>query len=172
MKKSVIIVTSLMLLSGCSNSVKQSLGLVRSSPDEFKVVSQPDLILPPNFELMPPQYPVESYQFNVKKQNVTNSHLSKSESALLSKVALNNKDENIREIITNEQKHKDYTTDGKLAKKINSALKPDENKTKIVSAAEENERIQKNKSQGKKITEGDSKSITKQKSVVDKILGE
>ena len=171
MKKSVIIVASIVMLSGCSNSAKQSLGLVRSSPDEFKVVSQPDLILPPNFELLPPQYPVESYQFNVKKQGTTASNLSKSEEAFLSKVALNHKDENIREIIANEQHNKDYTTDGKLTKKLNSALKPELHKTKIVDAAEEHERIQKNKSQGKKITEGDTKSITKQKSVVDKILG-
>ena len=37
-------------LGGCGG-VRQSLGLVRTSPDEFAVVAKPPLVLPPDFGL-------------------------------------------------------------------------------------------------------------------------
>ena len=40
-------------LGGCGG-VRQSLGLVRTSPDEFAVVAKPPLVLPPDFGLRPP----------------------------------------------------------------------------------------------------------------------
>jgi hypothetical protein len=40
-------------LGGCGN-VRESLGLVRSSPDEFTVVAKAPLVLPPDFSLRPP----------------------------------------------------------------------------------------------------------------------
>ena len=42
-----------LVLSGCGG-VRQSLGLVRTSPDEFAVVAKPPLVLPPDFGLRPP----------------------------------------------------------------------------------------------------------------------
>lgn len=47
---------ALALLSACSNnSVRDTLGLDRSAPDEFVVVSRPPLSIPPEFDLRPPQ---------------------------------------------------------------------------------------------------------------------
>jgi len=44
-----------MALSACSSStVKDTLGLNRSAPDEFRVVSRPPLSVPPEFTLHPP----------------------------------------------------------------------------------------------------------------------
>src|SRR5689334_7871027 len=40
-------------LGGCGG-VRQTLGLVRNSPDEFAVVAKPPLTLPPDFGLRPP----------------------------------------------------------------------------------------------------------------------
>lgn len=40
-------------LAGCGG-VRQTLGLVRTSPDEFAVVAKPPLVLPPDFGLRPP----------------------------------------------------------------------------------------------------------------------
>ncbi len=45
--------TFLFLLTGC-DSVKQTLGLNRSQPDEFMVVDRPALSIPPNVTLKPP----------------------------------------------------------------------------------------------------------------------
>ena len=45
----------LALLAGCSgNDVKDTLGMNRVAPDEFKVVSRPPLTVPPQFSLVPP----------------------------------------------------------------------------------------------------------------------
>lgn len=41
-------------LSGCSDSVKRTFGLGKSAPDEFRVVEQAPLELPPDFNLRPP----------------------------------------------------------------------------------------------------------------------
>ena len=48
-------ITSLFILAACSgNSVKNTLGLDRGAPDEFRVVSRPPLSVPPQFTLRPP----------------------------------------------------------------------------------------------------------------------
>ncbi len=44
-----------LLLSACGGSdVKETLGLERKAPDEFRVVSRPPLSVPPEFNLRPP----------------------------------------------------------------------------------------------------------------------
>jgi hypothetical protein len=45
--------TGSLALSGCSN-VKDTLGLNREGPDEYRVVARPPLSVPPDFELRPP----------------------------------------------------------------------------------------------------------------------
>src|SRR5471032_1132090 len=46
---------SIAALSACSsNTVKDTLGLDRAAPDEFRVVSRPPLYVPPQFSLRPP----------------------------------------------------------------------------------------------------------------------
>ena len=46
---------SLLALGACSGgTVKESLGLTRKAPDEFRVVSRPPLSVPPQFNLRPP----------------------------------------------------------------------------------------------------------------------
>ncbi len=47
------VLAAALALGGCSN-VRESLGLVRQSPDEFTVVAKPPLVLPPDFGLRPP----------------------------------------------------------------------------------------------------------------------
>lgn len=56
MKATILLIAlSAALLSACSGSdVRSTLGLNRSAPDEFKVVSRPPLSVPPEFNLLPP----------------------------------------------------------------------------------------------------------------------
>lgn len=50
-----LLLTSVLLLAACSGSdVKDTLGLKRQSPDEFRVVTRPPLSVPPQFDLRPP----------------------------------------------------------------------------------------------------------------------
>lgn len=53
--RKIAMLTGLMLLAACgSGEVRSTLGLNRSTPDEFKVVSRPPLSVPPEFYLRPP----------------------------------------------------------------------------------------------------------------------
>ncbi len=47
------VLAAALALGGCGN-VRESLGLVRQSPDEFTVVAKAPLVLPPDFGLRPP----------------------------------------------------------------------------------------------------------------------
>lgn len=49
----VAAVAALALLAGCT-SVRQSLGLVHNAPNEFDVVNQPPLSMPPTYDLVTP----------------------------------------------------------------------------------------------------------------------
>jgi len=56
-----IIACGILALTACSSgSVKDSLGINRKSPDEFRVVSRPPLYIPPQFNLRPPSSSAES----------------------------------------------------------------------------------------------------------------
>lgn len=57
MKRIICIISFLcpVLIAGCSGAdVKETLGLGRAGPDEFRVVSRPPLSVPPEFTLRPP----------------------------------------------------------------------------------------------------------------------
>ena len=55
MKKIAFVCVSVLGLVACSSGVKESLGLVRTSPDEFVVLDAQPLTLPPHFDLAPPR---------------------------------------------------------------------------------------------------------------------
>ena len=50
---SLIIIPSLFLVS-CSK-IRESAGVNRKNIDEFKIVENPPLIIPPDFSLLPPE---------------------------------------------------------------------------------------------------------------------
>jgi hypothetical protein len=53
-KLSLLLCASALLISGCSNT-KETLGLTRTAPDEFAVISRAPLELPPEYTLRPPR---------------------------------------------------------------------------------------------------------------------
>jgi len=53
MKARAYLLAPLLLLAGC-DTLSDALGLSRSSPDEFAVVTEPPLTVPPDFQLRPP----------------------------------------------------------------------------------------------------------------------
>lgn len=48
-------ITAALLVTGCSDTFKEQIGLGKRSPDEFKVVSRAPLSLPPDYNLQPPR---------------------------------------------------------------------------------------------------------------------
>lgn len=56
----LLAIACLTALSACSGSeVKETLGMNRVAPDEFRVVSRPPLTVPPQFSLLPPSIEAE-----------------------------------------------------------------------------------------------------------------
>lgn len=52
--KGFIFIAVVPFIASCSGSVRDNLGMRRSAPNEFKVVSNPPLSVPPEFSLRPP----------------------------------------------------------------------------------------------------------------------
>ena len=50
----ILIVLIINLMYGCS-SIRESAGVNRKNIDEFQVVENPPLIIPPDFNLLPPE---------------------------------------------------------------------------------------------------------------------
>jgi hypothetical protein len=105
-------------LAGCSD-VRESLGLGRSSPDEFAVVDRPPLSIPPDFSLRPPKpgeprpQQVDMTQrandvlFNGKSGVTTdNDNVSDSEKALLNQTGGAKAESDIRQIVDREASEK------------------------------------------------------------------
>lgn len=55
MKRQLWVLTMVLLAACESGEVRDTLGLDREAPDEFKVVSRPPLSVPPEFDLRPPE---------------------------------------------------------------------------------------------------------------------
>ena len=50
----IYIICKLLFLFSCTTGVKEKIGIINKSPDEFQVYEQKPLAVPPNFELRPP----------------------------------------------------------------------------------------------------------------------
>ena len=55
MKKLIFIVTILSLFLASCNAVRQSAGVNRKVIDEYSVIENPPLVIPPDFNLIPPE---------------------------------------------------------------------------------------------------------------------
>lgn len=98
------------MLTGCSQGVKKTLGLQRNNPDEFAVVERAPLTVPPNFDLVAPQpgaaRPQESTPTNTARGLILSSQPSEpkaiagrssAENALLSGAGAAKADPKIRQ---------------------------------------------------------------------------
>ena len=109
-----IISMSLVLLSGC-DSVRDTLGLKRSEPDEFNIIERHHLTTPPGYGLRPPltgqSNPAVIDPHVQAQQSITGSKKihtsaekkSNGEKALLSNLSTHSSEKDIRTMIANEQ---------------------------------------------------------------------
>lgn len=99
-------------LAACSG-VRQQLGLVRSAPDEFTVVRKAPLVIPPDFNLRPPQpgalgpqepAPAERAQAALLGDNARDRRTgaSRGEQALLASAGAEGAAPNIRDVLRAE----------------------------------------------------------------------
>ena len=155
-------------VSGCGN-IKNSLGLEKSAPDEFAVIKRAPLEIPAHLALPPPMpgmpRPQETSTIDAAQQavlghtesNTTTS--SSAEAALLSKTGANNTPSDIRTQVNKETDEMHDRNKPVAEKLFNIGGDRDESSATVVDPVKELERIQKNKAEGKPITEGDTPVI-------------
>jgi hypothetical protein len=174
--KSIFLMAFLPLVVGCSSGAKDTLGLRRTAPDEFKVISNPPLSLPPEFSLRPPSEGVDKAAVAAANEKEVKGILekkspakaiakaetpkqTKGEGAFLSSAGTGDADSQIKEILnkeTSENKKEEKGFFSKLA-----SFKDDKDaKAEVVNASGEKDRIAKNKEEGKPVTEGETPTAT------------
>jgi len=144
--KKIIIFASLLLLISCSSEFKRTLGLNKTSPNEYEVLRHPALSMPPNDYLAPPSDSAQGPD-SQKVQNETgeeillnkevkipSSHsLSSSDRSFIEQTSHVKKDEKIKNIL-----ERDGKTEPKK-KSILNLFKKNESKYKKDSAGKNQE---------------------------------
>ena len=170
MRKALLCLAALALTTSCSGDVKSKLGLEKTAPDEFTVVSNPPLTLPPDFNLRPPE---EKDSFSKSSPSILayserNTGVSKGEEGFLNKLGVDSRN-NAHAMVD-----KDYLSQQKSKKEkglIRSTLSSirGDNQIKAIDPIAEKKRIAENLSTGKAVNEGETK--LKSQSTLDRILG-
>ena len=166
MKKYISILLLAMFTSGCSNDLKSSLGLKKPSPDEFTVISNPPLSVPPNFTLSKPNTDAES-SINLQDIQTPSSSLNKDEQDFLNRLGAKKGTTKVDRLIDQEynQSQEMNSQKGTIRKTVSRLNGDDEH---YIDPVAEKERIKMNNEEGKPINEGDVKE--KSKSTIDKIF--
>lgn len=100
-------------LTACENGFRDALGLGKSVPDEFRVVKHAPLVVPPNYDLVPPQPGVARPQENdatarakqalLGENTRTEATTTSGADALLRQAGVSETDPNIRAKIDSEE---------------------------------------------------------------------
>ena len=171
---------ALPLATGGCSGVKETLGLTKQSPDEFKVVSRAPLSMPPDYNLRPPTpgspRPQEGTPRDQAQQAVlgipadaippigegeAETALSSGESALLQSAGATGVDPNIRRLVDTETAE-DAADSRTLADTLVFWREPEPYGT-VVDPAAEQKRLQENAATGQPITEGETPTVVRKK---------
>lgn len=166
MKKYISILILAMFTSSCSNDLKSNLGLKKPSPDEFTVISNPPLSVPPNFTLSKPSTDSEG-TINLQDFQTPSSSLNKDEQDFLNRLGTKKGITKVDRLIDQEynQLQEMNSQKGTIRKTVSRLNGDNEH---YIDPVAEKERIKKNKEEGKPINEGEIKE--KSKSTIDKIF--
>ena len=156
----IIIIT----LSGCSK-VRESAGVNRKIIDEFQVIENPPLVIPPDFNLLPPDQLQEKKIEDIEEELAQDILFGLNEKETKKEEQLTTMNQiliktNALEILPNIRKE----IDEDFANEINSngIFQINwENEIEVLDAIKESERIRNNIFENKSITEGDVKTKTK-----------
>ena len=113
MKKILIIIVIFTIFLSSCNSVRESAGVNRKVIDEYAVIENPPLVIPPNFNLLPPEQikskEIENTDSELAKEilfGLDDSEFNSNNNLLIDEIldmsGANNTDNNIRETINEE----------------------------------------------------------------------
>jgi len=179
-------------LGGCS-SIKETLGLTKRSPDEFKVVSRAPLSMPPDFYLRPPTPGAPRPQEGTTREQAASAVFgypsaglqpdqvppigegedataeSEGEASLLQSAGATGIDPNIRQTVDAETAE-DAADSITLAERLIFWREPQPYGT-VVDPVAEQKRLQENAALGKPVTEGETPIIIrKQRGLLEGIF--
>lgn len=164
-----LLALSVLAVSACGGgSVKDKLGLSKTSPDEFAVVKRAPLEMPPDYALRPPRpgaaRPQEQATADQAKQAVFGQQAagsaapkSDAESSFLRQAGVDQADPSIRGRIDYEAKEVEEANKPVMKKLMGGSA--DTPSATVVDAKAEAERLRKNKEEGKPATAGETPSI-------------
>ncbi len=155
------------MITGCSD-FKETLGLERPTPDEFRVVSRAPLTVPPEFGLRPPapgsvksgDAPQQQAEKSLFGQNAAkpSKPASSGEEKLLQLTGGNNADPSIKATVDRETAQL-----AEANKTLMDKIRTYEPPATLVDAAKEKERLEKNKAEGLPANAGDVPMIKPKK---------
>lgn len=183
----VAVAAALSLAAGGCSNIKETLGLSKQSPDEFKVVSRAPLSMPPDYNLRPPtpgaprpqegsprdQAAASVFQYSNTTGGVPNDAIppigegeaetaqSTGESALLQSAGGTGVDPNIRQLVDTETAE-DEANSQSLADSLVFWRDP-EPYGEVIDPSAEQKRLQENSALGKPVTEGETPTIVRKK---------
>ena len=140
----LIIFLTCNIFFGCSK-IRQSAGVTRKAPDEFQVIENPPLVIPPNYSLIPPDQLQEKNIGNIEKElakeilfgleeeNTTTDNQLTTMSMILSKSNADNISNTIRDDID-----EDFAQEISAKDKLRLVW---ENEIDVLDAVKESERI-------------------------------
>ena len=156
----IIFIILSLFLSSCS-TIRKSAGVTRKSLDEFKVVENPPLVIPPDFNLLPPEQLekkniddvetelAQEILFGLDEDFENNENEKHSiMNQILESTEANNVDSNIRNEI-DEQFANEIKTDSIFQTEWGSEIE-------VLDAIKESERIRNQLIQDKSIAEGET----------------
>jgi hypothetical protein len=168
---------SVVALSGC-DSARKALGIEKSPPDEFRIVSRAPLELPPDFSLRPPkagaQRPQEATPTQRARQTVFRAgndqpqasaadrgSRSEAELALLRQAHAGVADTAIRQTV-DEETQRQVASERSFVDALLFWKKPQEPGA-VVDAQKESQRLRENVALGKPVTEGETPTIERKR---------
>jgi hypothetical protein len=174
-----LIAAMVLALSACSD-VQEQLGLTKQSPDEFKVVSQAPLTLPPDYTLRPPEPGIPRPQEGTTSQQAKNAVFrlqqpqagtlepklesddrSLGELSLLKAAGADQTDPNIRRLIDAETQRLNTESEDFLEALV--FWRDPQAPGIIVDANEEAKRLRENAALGKSVTAGETPTIERKR---------
>jgi len=158
--------------TGCGNSLKSTLGLGKKAPDEYQVVENAPLVVPPDYTLRPPAPGAPRPQeLDVRRQaeqillgpskraGAQDDRLSPGELAFLNMAGANEADPGIRQLVNREGAVLASDDEGFVDRLMFWQSSPDRAVT--IDPAAEAERLRRNADEGRPVSYGDTPVVIK-----------
>ena len=88
---------------GCGDKLKKEMGFGKKSPDEYQVIANKPLSLPPNYDLIPPSEEAQNEVTINENKDVEEKKLTESDKSILALSDADKADPQIRKILDEEQ---------------------------------------------------------------------